>query len=274
MEAPQALQVRLLGGFQVVIAGQPVRESVWRQKRAAAIVKLLALEPTHRLHREHLIDTLWPELESEAAANNLRVALHHARQGLRAAGAAADVFLTRDGEVIALGPPELITVDVDAFSTALRAAWQSIDPAASQAALDHYGGDLLPEDLYEDWASSQRTGLRTSYLTLLRRQASLHAQRGELGPAIAAYERLLAAEPLDEETHVALIRLLAQHGQQRQALERYDRLVALLARELDEPPQPATRELIASIRQGVPITTGAATRGLNSASGTPRNVPW
>ena len=87
MEAPQALDVRLLGGFRVAVAGQLVAETVWRQRRAAAIVKLLALEPSHRLHREHLIDTLWPELEPDAAANNLRVTLHHARQGLQAAGA-------------------------------------------------------------------------------------------------------------------------------------------------------------------------------------------
>jgi DNA-binding SARP family transcriptional activator len=68
------------------VAGEPVPEAVWRLKRAAAIVKLLALEPTHRLHREQLTDTLWPELDPAAAANNLRVVLHHARQGLQSAG--------------------------------------------------------------------------------------------------------------------------------------------------------------------------------------------
>jgi DNA-binding SARP family transcriptional activator len=42
-------------------------------------VKLLALAPHHRLHREQLMDTLWPELAPEAAAANLRKAVHFAR---------------------------------------------------------------------------------------------------------------------------------------------------------------------------------------------------
>jgi predicted ATPase/DNA-binding SARP family transcriptional activator len=249
VEASRALDVRLLGGFRVVVAGQTVPETVWRQKRAAAIVKLLALEPTHRLHREQLTDTLWPDLEPEAAANNLRVALHHARQGLRNAGATDD-FLGRSGDVVSLGPPELVEVDVDNFNAALRGAWQSPDPGVSLAALDRYGGELLPEDPYEDWAAGQRTTLRTSYLTLLRRLAGLHEQRGEIGQAIAAQQRSLAAEPLDEETHAALIRLFALAGQHHLASEQYDALVDLLARELDDEPEAVTRDLIASIREG------------------------
>src|SRR5262249_16553583 len=154
---------QFLGGFRVLVDGQPVPDGVWRQKRAAAIVKLLGLEPAHRLHREQLIDTLWPELEPDAAANNLRVTLHHAPTGLRAAWAPAGVFLKRDGDVISLGPAEAVQVDVDVFDKAVQDAWRSPYPAASQQALDLYGGDLLPEDLYEDWVSGRRMMLRTSY---------------------------------------------------------------------------------------------------------------
>ena len=152
--------------------------------------------------------------------------------------------------MVSLGPPESVQVDVDVFATAIKDAWRSPDPAASQQALDLYGGDLLPEDLYEDWAFGRRTTLRTSYLTLLRRLAQLHEQRAALGQAIAALQRLLAAEPLDEDAHAALIRLFALAGRQQQAVAQYDALVSLLDRELGAEPQPATRALIASIREG------------------------
>src|SRR5262245_50336348 len=131
MAAPPTLSVQLLGGFRVLVAGRPVPDTAWRQKRAAAVVKLLALEPDHRLHRERLTDTLWPELEPEAAANNLRVALHRAREGLRAAGTSSDVFLSRDGDVINLGPAESVEVDVDGFATAIKNAWRTSDPEVS-----------------------------------------------------------------------------------------------------------------------------------------------
>src|SRR5262249_5859370 len=144
-------------------------------------------------------------------------------------------------------------VDVDVFDKAVQDAWRSPYPAASQQALDLYGGDLLPEDLYEDWVSGRRMMLRTSYLTLLRRLAQLHEQRSALGQAIAALQRLIAAEALDEDAHAALIRLLALAGRRQQAAEQYDALVSLLARELGAEPQPATRALIASIREGRPV---------------------
>ena len=41
-----------------------------------ALVKLLALAPGYRLHREQVMDALWPDLAPEAAAGNLRKAVH------------------------------------------------------------------------------------------------------------------------------------------------------------------------------------------------------
>jgi DNA-binding SARP family transcriptional activator len=52
----------------------------WHLRKAAMIVKLLAPAPNHRLHREQVVDLLWPELTSKAAENNLHHALHVARR--------------------------------------------------------------------------------------------------------------------------------------------------------------------------------------------------
>ena len=248
VEAPAPLDVHLLGGFRVVINGKVLPDAAWRQKRAAAIVKILALAPSHRLHRDQVTETLWPDVDPHAAGNNLRVFLHYARRELEGVGAPPATFLARDGEDLLLGPSELVRVDVDLFEEALSLAWRGPDPGASQAALDRYPGDLLPEDPYEDWVADRRVTLRTSYLTLLSRVAQLHEQRAELGQAINALQRLLAAEPLDEAAHAALIRLLALTGRQRQALQQYENLVVLLNRELGVDPEPATRELIGAIR--------------------------
>src|SRR5688572_18498678 len=108
MAATSVLELRLLGGFETRVGAQIVPSTVWRQRRAAAIVKLLALEPGHRLHREQLLDTLWPDFDPDSAANNLRGALHHARRGLEDAGAPGGVFHSRDGDVVLLGPPEAV----------------------------------------------------------------------------------------------------------------------------------------------------------------------
>ena len=56
------LRIEVLGGFRVSVAGHPVPDDVWHRRKPAALLKLLALAPGHRLHREQLMDGLWPEL--------------------------------------------------------------------------------------------------------------------------------------------------------------------------------------------------------------------
>jgi two-component SAPR family response regulator len=55
-----ALRIGLLGGFTVTVGDRKVDESAWRLRKAASLVKLLALASGHRLHRERAMDLLWP----------------------------------------------------------------------------------------------------------------------------------------------------------------------------------------------------------------------
>ena len=50
--APGLVQVWLLGCFEVRVGSLTIGEDGWRLRKAASLVKLLALAPGHRLHRE------------------------------------------------------------------------------------------------------------------------------------------------------------------------------------------------------------------------------
>ena len=80
-DAPQ-LQLRLLGGFHAERAdgGWPV--SGWQRRTAKTLTKLLATTPGHRLHREQVLEILWPEVDPESALNSFGKALHAARHAL------------------------------------------------------------------------------------------------------------------------------------------------------------------------------------------------
>jgi predicted ATPase/DNA-binding SARP family transcriptional activator len=250
MGEPAVLQVHLLGGFRVEVSGRAVPAAAWRQRKAAAIVKLLALEPGNRVHREQLVDALWPDLDPEAAANNLRVALYFARKQLNDAGAPTGAFLMREGTSILLGQMGTVWTDVEAFDLAAARAWRTSDPAAAVEAAASYSGDLLPEDVYEEWTESRRAALRASCLTLLARAAQAYEKRGNLDRAIALQQRVIGYEPAHEEAHVALMRLFAQAGQRGQAIAQFERLVTVLEREVGEAPEPASRTLLEAIRDG------------------------
>src|SRR5207244_13538675 len=73
--------IELLGGFRVTVDDRPVPPESWR-RRGADLVKLLALAATQRLHREQVIDALWPDLPPDQGGANLRKAIHFARRAL------------------------------------------------------------------------------------------------------------------------------------------------------------------------------------------------
>jgi two-component SAPR family response regulator len=67
---PEAVRIWLLGGFRVSVGSRTIEEGAWRLRKAAALVKLLALASGHRLHREQVMDILWPDSGRRAASNN------------------------------------------------------------------------------------------------------------------------------------------------------------------------------------------------------------
>ena len=143
------VSVSLLGGFAAAVGGVPVADRAWRLKKARELVKLLALAPGHRLHREQAMDLLWPDRAPAAAANNLNQAVYVVRRALN--GSAIDV---RD-ESLHLNAD----VDVDRLELAAADARRTGTLAAYRAALSLYGGELLPENRYDDWAASRRDEL-------------------------------------------------------------------------------------------------------------------
>jgi predicted ATPase/DNA-binding SARP family transcriptional activator len=242
------LRVELLAGFHVAVGSTVIEESGWRLRKARSIVKLLALAPRHRLHREQIMDLLWPDLEPEAAANNLRYVLHVARRTLAEAASDSSEHLKLQGDLLVLCPAGSLQIDVEVFEAAAAAAHETQDPLAYRAAIERYTGDLLPEDRYEDWAADRREALRQVYVGLLVELARLHEARGESEPAIEALRRVIAGEPAHEEAHVALMRLYARCGQRHRALRQYQQLREALRRELDIEPDPASERLYQEIR--------------------------
>ncbi len=176
-DRPQTLggvAIKLLGGFVATCDGEPVAGSRWRLRKARELVKLLALAPRHRVHREQLMEALWPELDPAAGANNLHQVVHVAR---RALGADAVVL---SEELLTLSA----SVDVDEFERAAREARRAGSPGAYRAAMSLYAGELLPENRYDDWAITRREELEQLHDELLDESSEL--ERDERVSALPA----------------------------------------------------------------------------------------
>jgi hypothetical protein len=147
------VRILLLGGFEVTVDGRPVAADAWRLRKARTLVKLLVLARGHRLHRDALVEVLWPDRDEASATNNLHQALYVARRAL--AGASEGLCRLRDG-VVLLSEGTMPWLDTDAFEAACQRAHQTRDAPDYRVAAELYRGDLLPEDRFEDWAEGPR----------------------------------------------------------------------------------------------------------------------
>jgi predicted ATPase/DNA-binding SARP family transcriptional activator/tetratricopeptide (TPR) repeat protein len=237
MEAAN-LRIRLLGGFSAEVDGAPVPDGAWRLRKARALVKLVALEPGHRVHRDVVCELLWPDRDAAAAANNLHQALHAARAALGGAGA-----LTLTDDLLGLAPGAW--VDVDALEAAAAAA-----PADPAAALEHYGGELLPEDRFADWTQARRAALAALALDLQVRAAEAERARGDPAAAAARLGAVVAGAPRHEPARRALMRALAADGRRQDALAQFEELRAELRAHAEADPDPETRALYRDLLAG------------------------
>jgi DNA-binding SARP family transcriptional activator len=253
-ERPEAVRVWLLGEFRISVGSRTIEHNQWRLRKAASLVKVLALAPGHRLHREQVMDLLWPELGKQAASNNLRGAIHASRTALDPER--GSLYLASQDESLVLCPGANLWVDVDAFEEATVSARRSRDPAAYRAAIELYAGDLLPGDRYEEWAETRREELRQLHLALLIELAGLYEERGEHEPAVDTLHRIATEDPIHEEAHAGLMRLYALSDRRAQALAQYERLQKALSDKLGTKPSASTRGCPTRPRSSSPPITG------------------
>lgn len=242
-EPAPALEVRLLGGFSVSVSGAEVAADCWPSLRSAQLVQLLSLAPQRRMTRDHVVDTLWPQLDPDAGAANLRKAAHHARQAL----GRHDGLVLHGGEVV-LWAHGRVAVDVDRFEQLAQAALASGELGACTQAVDAYTGDLLPGSTYEAWAEPARERLHARFMALLR--------------ASAQWERLARVEPTDEPAHRELMARELATGNRAAAVRWYAHLREALERELGVAPDRDTEALyeqcVAGLQPAGPATIGRA----------------
>ena len=182
VRAVPQLRVGLLGGFRVDRAGVARPVTDWQRRTAKTLMKLLATDPRHALHREQILDMLWPNVGVESALNSFGKALHAARRALEPEllPRQGSTYLRLTDSMVALDTQHVL-IDADHFQVLAESALRQRDEAAFEAALEAYGGELLPEDRYEDWCAERREFLAELHIRLLLGLAERLEERGEYG---------------------------------------------------------------------------------------------
>ena len=247
--APSKLEIQLLGRFDIQVAGHVLPETAISGRKARSLLKLLALQRHGRIVRDQAMETLWPDLDEDAAASQLYKALHHIRKAFESEDEdAADWLAITDG-TISLVPPGGTATDVRRFEESARSGLQRNCIPDLEMAVSAYAGDLLPTDLYAEWISLPREHYRQLYLDVLTTLAQQYEKRGALSEAAQMLRLALEKDPALESAHRALMRIFTLRGQPTRAFRQYDLCREVLHRELAIGPSAMTKEVLEHARE-------------------------
>ncbi|HEV3311216.1 MAG TPA: BTAD domain-containing putative transcriptional regulator, partial [Chloroflexota bacterium] len=257
------LEIGILGTFHAWRVTESGREPVlWSRPTGMALLKLLAVQPGHQLHEELAVEALWPGIDTETGRDRLRRSLYLARQALE-----PDVetrspagLMHRAGRLVVLAPAPAVRIDADEFEEGARLALAAADIGSLQESLDLYGGPLLAEDPFEDWAITRREALAALRLKLLRALASIHQASGRTSEAIGALQAILAGDPGQEDIVRMLMWLHTQAGSRHTAFQLYQQCRRFLNEELGAAPEKETEALLQELLNAVPAPSVASAK--------------
>jgi DNA-binding SARP family transcriptional activator len=235
------LRVRLLGGFRLERDNGFAPVSDWQRRSAKTLTKLLACTPGHALHREQVVELLWPGSDVNSALNSFAKALHAARRAFEPdlLPRQSSAYLLTAESMVALDA-ERVLVDADQFEELAHDALRRREISALESALAAYAGDLLPEDRYADWCAQRRDFLADLQVRLLLELADLLEVRGAYNDSADRLRKVLQHDPTREDVLRRLMRLHAEMGNPDQAVRQFHSLQLALQRELDVAPQAET----------------------------------
>ncbi|GAC1511602.1 MAG: hypothetical protein NVS2B16_13260 [Chloroflexota bacterium] len=142
---------------------------------------------------------------------------------------------------------EHIWVDADEFQHRSDEALKKPSVGNLEAAHALYGGELLPEDRYEDWASARREYMAERHLDVLVALATTLAKQHDYAGAAQRLRTALLEDPAREDVHRHLMRLYAMSGNRHQSLRQYQACREALEQELGALPDSETEQLYETI---------------------------
>lgn len=239
--APSQAVLITMGRLALVRDGQPVPVSAFRRHAARELLALLCAS-RGPVHREFLLEALWPGTARARALSALHSSVYCLRRALSADGLRSPAIVV-DGELYDLELGPRCALDVEVFLAAARAGLTSGEPPQLARAEAAYGGPFLPEWPYADWAQGRRVEVDDAH----RRVVEAHAQRlaaaGVFEDAIDRYRLLIALEPEGERWHRGLMTTYACAGERALAVRQFHRCRDLLRERLGLEPCAATQAL-------------------------------
>ena len=199
----QPLRIFALGHFALAVAGAGLDVDKWRRKQAATLLKILISHVGRPVHRDRLMEWLWPDTDPDRGWERLKVTVSFLRSKLRA-GSFKNEAIETVGKSYLLRR-DAIWLDSDIFITLVSDGWDRLHNGDLQEALAHFEeardlcrGDYLEDEPYADWCAGERERLREIHLEMLAGLAQCYGDQRKFSEAAQVCRTALFRDPCRE----------------------------------------------------------------------------
>ncbi|MFD2673517.1 response regulator [Marinicrinis sediminis] len=234
------MHVQMLGAFDIY--SEQNQRLKWRTAKEKELFAYLLVKGKNGVHRDELLEVLWPEEDYQRAKGYLHTCVSYIRKDLRALGYSK--MLTYASEKYYLDQTAM-TIDyakclewVENWRNGKGQSYRQMEDSVMK-----YEGELL-EDCDYVWIEQERQQLRRTRIEIGLQLVKRDLGNEDRDQALRKLQKIIQMDPYSEEAYRQLMLIYQQQGKHDEALRVYQQLIEAL-NELDIEPSPITTQFFA-----------------------------
>ncbi|WMJ89898.1 response regulator [Anaerocolumna sp. MB42-C2] len=231
------LTIRCFGKFDIFIGGTPVK---WERAKAEELFAYLLMNHDSYVHKDLIIDNLWPDYEPQRALPILQTAICRIRTIF--SEVRDELHINYSGNKYCLAAHN---VDCDYFEVNQALSRFDKDDKNTYLSIDRafliYDKGFLSQQGYI-WSMERDEEFRKTFVKILREIIGVFQCENDINELIRYYKDLAVLLPYDEEVNYTLIDLFKKSGYHSEALNHYMWLIKILLEQYDTKPSERIRK--------------------------------
>src|SRR4051812_39214000 len=250
------LRLHTFGGCFLARDGERL-DALSGQRKALALLAVLAAAGAHGVSRDILLTYFWPESDEVRARAALKQLVHSFRQQVQ-----TPELLLATAE-LRLNPAHIAS-DLADFRDAERRG-------DHEAAVGLYAGSFLDgfyvrsADGFERWAAAERASTARGFARAVEALAERADAMGDADAAVTWWQRLVNAEPLSARATAGFMRALDAVGERAAALRHAQLYERLVREEVGAAVDPTVAALATSLQHATSTVSLARSTALVDA---------
>ncbi len=230
------LKAIFLGGFR--LHDQQLEPIKWRTKKVKEFCAYL-IHQNKSVHREKIMEELWPDRPLDKASVALHTSVYHLRKELKNHGYVDSIKYVDERYSLLIE----LNSDVEDLKNIINQTQVKIEDV--KKLIDLYKNHYLAEEYY-DWAIEEKEMLQKKVIQFLEKFLSrMDAKTDSI--LKEAIEKLIEMEPWEEQYIVRLVHFYIEQGNNRAAIETYNRYKTILWKQLGIKPRDKLINLMKNI---------------------------